>query len=102
MVTTALVLVGLAAVIQLIVGEGEPRYTTPATKWCAMDSKTDFGSIVVAICVAAYTAIMLAYLAQHNLGLTATQTRHLSMLAALFLALPIALDLLRAGADNAR
>ena len=45
---------------------------------------------------------MLAYLAQHNLGLTATQTRHLSMLAALFLALPIALDLLRAGADNAR
>ena len=88
--------------IQLIVGEGEPRYTTPATKWCAMDSKTDFGSIVVAICVAAYTVIMLAYLAQHNLGLTATQTRHLSMLAALFLALPIALDLLRAGADNAR
>ena len=45
---------------------------------------------------------MLAYLAQHNLGLTATQTRHLSMLAALCLALPIALDLLRSGPGNAQ
>ena len=35
------------------------------------DSKTDFGSIAVAICVAAYIAIMLAYLAQYDLGLTA-------------------------------
>ncbi|QOZ34449.1 hypothetical protein [Bradyrhizobium sp. CCBAU 53421] len=66
------------------------------------DSKTDFGSIAVAICVAAYTAIMLAYLAQYDLGLTATETRHLSMAAALFLALPIALDLLRTGQGNAR
>ena len=66
------------------------------------DSKTDFGSIAVAICVAAYTAIMLAYLAQHDLGLTAAQTRHLSMIAALFLALPIALDFLRTGPGKAR
>ena len=66
------------------------------------DSKTDFASIAVAICVAAYTAIMLAYLAQYDLGLTALQTRHLSMTAALFLALPVALDLLRAGLGNAR
>lgn len=66
------------------------------------DSKTDFGSIAVAVCVAAYAAIMLAYLAQYDLGLSATQTRHLSMTAALFLALPIALDLLRAGPGNAR
>ena len=66
------------------------------------DSKTDFGSIAVAICVAAYTAIMLAYLAQYDLGLSATQTRHLSMVAALLLALPVALDLLRAGAGNVR
>ncbi|WP_375783126.1 hypothetical protein ACE10Z_24890 [Bradyrhizobium sp. Pha-3] len=66
------------------------------------DSKTDFGSIAVAICVGAYTAIMLAYLAQYDLGLTATETRHLSVVAALFLALPIALDLLRTGPGNAR
>ncbi|HEX7922300.1 MAG TPA: hypothetical protein VF583_15185 [Bradyrhizobium sp.] len=69
---------------------------------CETDSKIDFGSIAVAICVAAYTAIMLAYLAQHDLGLTAAQTRHFSMVAALFLALPIALDFLRTGAGNAR
>lgn len=69
---------------------------------CKPDSKTDFGSIAVAICVAAYTAIVLAYLAQDDLGLTAAQTRHLSMMAALFLALPIALDFLRAGPGNAR
>ncbi|UFX48826.1 hypothetical protein HAP47_0020045 [Bradyrhizobium sp. 41S5] len=66
------------------------------------DSKTDFGSVAVAICVAAYTAIMLAYLAQYDVGLTATQTRHLSMMAALFLALPIALDFLRTGPGKAR
>ncbi|MGY3482349.1 hypothetical protein ACVW1C_000232 [Bradyrhizobium sp. USDA 4011] len=66
------------------------------------DSKTDFGSIAVAICVAAYTAIMLAYLARYDLGLTATQTRHLSMMAALFLALPIALDFLCTGPGKAR
>lgn len=63
-----------------------------------MDSKIDFGSI----CVAAYTAIMLAYLAEYDFGLTAARTRHLSMLAALFLALPIVLDFLRAGPGNAR
>ena len=45
---------------------------------------------------------MLAYLAQHDLGLTAAQTRHFSMVAALFLALPIALDFLRTGPGNAR
>jgi hypothetical protein len=67
-----------------------------------MKSKTDFGSIVVAVCVAAYAAIMLAYLAQYDLGLSAAQTRHLSMLAALVLALPVVLDLLRAGSGNAR
>ncbi|MGF6308995.1 hypothetical protein ABIB82_002952 [Bradyrhizobium sp. i1.8.4] len=69
---------------------------------CKTDSKTDFGSIAVAVCVAAYTAITLAHLAQYDLGLTATQTRRLSTTAALFLALPIALDFLRTGPGNAR
>ncbi|MHC2462613.1 hypothetical protein ACVIHD_001625 [Bradyrhizobium embrapense] len=68
---------------------------------CETDSKIDFGSIAVAISVAAYTAIMLAYLAQDDLGLTAAQTRHFSMVAALFLALPIALDFLRTGPGSA-
>jgi hypothetical protein len=66
-----------------------------------MQSKTDFVSIVVAVCVAAYAAIMLAHPAQYDLGLSTAQTRHLSVLAALVLALPIVLDFLRAGSGNA-
>jgi hypothetical protein len=62
----------------------------------AMDSKIDFRTIIVAICVAGYAAITLAYLAQNNLGLSAAQTRHFSMIAAVFLACPVVLDLLRA------
>ena len=60
-----------------------------------MDDKTDFASIIVAVCVAGYAATMLAYVAQFDLGLSAAQTRHDSMIAALFLALPVALDFLR-------
>jgi hypothetical protein len=45
---------------------------------------------------------MLAYLAQYDLGRSAAQTHHLSMLVALVLALPLVLDLLRAGPGNAR
>ncbi|WP_407146100.1 hypothetical protein [Bradyrhizobium sp. ORS 86] len=59
-----------------------------------MDSKIDVATIMVAICVAAYAAIVLACIA-HDLGLPGAQIRHLSMSAALFIALPVALDLLR-------
>jgi len=67
-----------------------------------MDNRIDFASAAVAVCVAAYVAIMLAYVAQDDLGLSAAQTRHLSMIAALVLALPLALDLVRAGPGKAR
>jgi len=59
-----------------------------------MDSKFDAAIIMVAVCVAAYAAIMLACIA-HGFGLPGAQIRHLSMGAALFIALPVALDLLR-------
>ncbi|MBR0872660.1 hypothetical protein JQ633_20020 [Bradyrhizobium tropiciagri] len=62
-----------------------------------MDNETDFTTIIVALCVAAYAAMMLAYVAQIDLGLSAAQIRRASMLAAVFLALPVALDFLRAG-----
>lgn len=64
-----------------------------------MDSKTDFATIIVAICVAGYAAIMLACLA-HDLGLPDARIRYLSMTGALFLALPVALDLLRSRSDR--
>ncbi|MCC8936428.1 hypothetical protein [Bradyrhizobium ivorense] len=67
-----------------------------------MDSKIDFASIIVAVCVAGYAAIMLAYVAQNDLGLSAVQTRHLSMITALVLALPLALDFVRSPPDETR
>lgn len=67
-----------------------------------MQSKTELDTIVVAVCVAAYAAIMLAHVALQDLGLSAARTRHLSMLAALLLALPVALDFLRARASKTR
>ena len=67
-----------------------------------MQSKTGLDTIVVAVCVAAYAAIMLAHVAREDLGLSAARTRHLSMLAAFLVALPIALDFLRALAGKAR
>ncbi|WP_426443028.1 hypothetical protein [Bradyrhizobium genosp. P] len=67
-----------------------------------MDNRIDFVTIVVAVCVAAYAAIMLACVAQTEFGLAAAQIRHLSMIAALFIALPVALDFLRPRPDKAR
>ncbi|QPF81873.1 hypothetical protein IC762_18905 [Bradyrhizobium genosp. L] len=65
-----------------------------------MDSKTDFVAIIVAVCVAAYAAILLGHVAQNDLGLSAVQVRHLAMIAALALALPVALGSLRTGPDK--
>ena len=67
-----------------------------------MGNRIDFGTIIVAVCVAGYAAIMLACVAQTGFGLSATQIRHLSMIAALFIALPVALDFLRPRPDKAR
>ena len=64
------------------------------------DSKTDFATIIIAVCVAGYAAIMLGYVAQNDLGLSVAQTRHLSMIAALSLALPVALGFLRRAPDK--
>ena len=67
-----------------------------------MDNKTDFATIIVAVGVAGYAAMMLAYVAQIDLGLSAAQTRHVSMITAVFLALPVALDFLRTGPGGMR
>jgi hypothetical protein len=67
-----------------------------------MDNRIDFGTIIIAVCVAGYAAIMLACVAQTGFGLSAAQTRHLSTITALFIALPVALDFLRPRPDKAR
>jgi hypothetical protein len=66
-----------------------------------LDNRIDVATIIVAVCVAAYAAIMLAYVAQTEFDLPATQLRHLSMIAALFIAFPVALDFLRPRPDKA-
>jgi len=67
-----------------------------------MDNRTDFGTIIVAVCVAGYAAIMIAYVAQAQFGLAAAEIRHLSIIAALFVAFPVVLDFLPTPTDKAR
>ncbi|MBR0693474.1 hypothetical protein [Bradyrhizobium lablabi] len=65
-----------------------------------MGNRIDFEGIVVAICVAAYVAIMLVHVARDDLGFSGAQIRHLSMVGAVVLAIPLAMDLLRTGPDK--
>ena len=88
-------------VSHLTLCKDQARYTDSVGARSLMDDKTDFGTIAVAVCVAAYAALMLAC-AAYDLGLPAAQTRHLSVVAALFLALPVAFDFLRTAPDKAR
>ncbi len=72
----------------------------PYEHGAAMDNRIDFASVVVAVCVAGYVAIMLAYVARNDLGLSGAEIRHLAVLSALFLALPVAMDFLRTRIDR--
>jgi hypothetical protein len=60
-----------------------------------MENRVDFETIIVAVCVAGYAALMLGYLAQHDLGLSSAQIRHMAMISADLLAMPVAMDFLR-------
>ncbi|WGR92080.1 hypothetical protein MTX26_17615 [Bradyrhizobium sp. ISRA443] len=53
-----------------------------------MDSEIDFATIIVAVCIAAYAAIMLACVAD-DFDLPGAQIRRLAMTAAVCLALPV-------------
>ena len=64
-----------------------------------MDSRIDFAGLIVAISVAAYVAIMLD-VALDRFGSSIAQIRHLTMISAVLLALPVAKDLLPAKPDN--
>ena len=60
-----------------------------------MENSIDFETIVIAVCVAAYAAIMLAYVAHDDLGFSSAQIRHAAMVAAALLALPVVMDFWR-------
>jgi hypothetical protein len=59
-----------------------------------MKNAIDPLTILTAIGVAGYTAIMLAYVARDDLGLSNQQIRLVSIVAATFIALGIAVDFL--------
>ena len=79
------------------------RQDTPAPydHGATMDNRTDFGTIIVAVCVAAYAAMMIAYVAEAQFGLASAQIRHLSIIAALFVAFPVVLGFLPTRTDKA-
>jgi hypothetical protein len=60
-----------------------------------MENRVDFHAIIVAVCVAGYAALMLGYVAHEDLGFSCAQIRHVAMISADLLAMPVAMDLLR-------
>src|SRR5437879_1639547 len=75
-------------------------HRTPQLTVFAMEDRFDVVTGVVAVCVAGYAAIMLDYVVHDDLGFSIAQIRHGAVIAALFLAVPLALDLLRAKANK--
>jgi hypothetical protein len=57
-----------------------------------MQKRTDPLTILTAVGVAGYVAIMLAYVARVDLGLSSGQIRLVSIMAATFIALGIGMD----------
>jgi hypothetical protein len=66
-----------------------------------MQDRLDFETIVVAICVAGYAALMLGYVAHDDLGFSSAQIRSVAMIAALLMALAVTMDSLRAKPNSA-
>ena len=60
-----------------------------------MKNRIDLETIVVAVCVAGYAALLLGYVAHEDLGFSAAQIRHVAMISADLLAMPVTLDFLR-------
>jgi hypothetical protein len=70
-------------------------YRTRKITVSVMKSRVDLETVVVAVCVAGYAALLLGYVAHENLGFSAVQIRHMAMISADLLAMPVTLDFLR-------
>ena len=66
-----------------------------------MENRIDFATIIVAVCVAGYAALMLGYLAHDDLGFSYAQIRIVAMIAAALMATAVAMDWLRAKPNKA-
>ena len=60
-----------------------------------MKNRVDLETIVVAVGVAGYAALLLGYVAHEDLGYSAAQIRHAAMISADLLAMPVTLGFLR-------
>jgi len=67
-----------------------------------MENGTDFGTIIVAVFVAGYAALMLGYVVHNDLGYSSAQIRAVAMIAAILMALVVAIDSLRAKPNKVR
>jgi hypothetical protein len=68
------------------------QYSRALTRECEMKNGIDPLTVLTAVGVAGYVAIMLAYVARVDLGLSNQQIRLVSIVAATFIALGIAVD----------
>jgi len=57
-----------------------------------MESKPDIAAIIVGVCVAAYAAIAIRYVAQHDLGFSLQHIRGVAIAIATIIATLMALD----------
>ena len=59
-----------------------------------MKNRIDFVTIVTALCVAGYVAVMLDYVADVDFGFSCAQIRTMAVIAAIVLAMLMAIDFL--------
>jgi hypothetical protein len=65
-----------------------------------MENKFDLPTIIAAVFVAGYAAIMLDYVAQDDLGFSATQIRYIAVITAGVVGMWLAMDVLRSNPDR--
>jgi hypothetical protein len=65
-----------------------------------MENKFDLPTIIAAIFVAGYAAIMLEYVAHDDLGFSAAQIRRIAMIAAVLVSMCVAMGMLRSSPDR--
>jgi hypothetical protein len=59
-----------------------------------MENRTDFVTVVMALCVAAYAAVTLDYVANVDLGFSCEQIRNTAVITAVVMAMLMAIDFL--------
>lgn len=80
---------------------GRTRYTGDRrNRGPAMENKFDLPTIIAAVFVAGYAAILMEYVAQDDLGFSTAQIRHIAMIAAALVGMCVAMGMLRSNPDR--